>query len=177
MTGPKQPENEPERMGPTKPLDLAIVAVIVGVTAWILFRYNYSSLPPLPALAGVLFYVLAVVEVIIGVVVRARVDGKQVGRARGQLHPLTAARVLALAKSSAILGAIATGIWAGIGIFLLTQHGVTAAEHDTPAAIVGVIGGIVLTAAALWLEHCCRAPDDPDDAGADGASSGNMGPA
>lgn len=176
MTGPRrqQPDDE-ERMGPTKPFDLGVVAVIVGITAWILVRYNYSVLPPLPAFAGIVLYLLAAIEAVMGFVVRARVDGRQVGRARGQLHPLTAARVVALAKASSILGAIATGLWAGVLVFLLTQHDVTAAEHDTPAAVVGVIGGVLLTVAALWLEHCCRAPDDPDDNAVN--SPGHPGPA
>jgi uncharacterized membrane protein len=159
-------------MGPTKPFDLVVVALIVGVTAWILVRYNYSSVPPLPVLTGIVLYILAVIEVVVGFIVRARVEGRDVGRARGQLHPLTAARVLALAKASAILGAIATGLWAGVLVFLLTQHDIAAAEHDRPAAVVGLIGGVLLTVAALWLEYCCRAPDDPEDSSINGSSPG-----
>ncbi|WHU47611.1 DUF3180 domain-containing protein [Gordonia sp. L191] len=176
-SAPKKDDDEHQGMGPTKPLDLALVAVIVGVTAWILVRYNYSSVPPIPALAGIVLYVLAVIEAVTGFIVRARVEGKQVGRARGQLHPLTAARVVALAKASAILGAIATGLWGGMLVFLLNQTGVTAAEHDTPAAVVGLIGGVLLTVAALWLEYCCRAPDDPDDNSVNGNGHTRPGPA
>lgn len=176
-TSPPDNDDEHKGMGPTKPFDLLMVAVVVGVTAWILVRYNYSSVPPLPVLAGLVLYVLAVIEVVVGFIVRARVEGRQVGRARGQLHPLTAARVLALAKASAILGAIATGLWAGVLAFLLTQRGITAAEHDTPAAVVGVIGGVLLVLAALWLEYCCRAPDDPEDSSTNGSSSRSPGPA
>ncbi|MGW0039573.1 DUF3180 domain-containing protein [Gordonia sp. NPDC003376] len=172
-----QDGDEQHGLGPTKPFDLAVIVVIVGITAWILVRYNYSSLPPLPTLAGIVLYILAVIEAVTGFVVRARVEGRQVGRARGQLHPLTAARVVALAKASSILGAIATGLWAGLLVFLLTRHGVTAAEHDTPAAVIGLIGGVVLTAAALWLEFCCRTPDDPTENSVDGASNGHPGPA
>ncbi|MGV9669504.1 MULTISPECIES: DUF3180 domain-containing protein [unclassified Gordonia (in: high G+C Gram-positive bacteria)] len=174
MTTPTPPpgDDEKERMGPTKPFDLVVVALIVGVTAWILVRYNYSSVPPLPVLTGIVLYILAVIEVVVGFIVRARVEGRDVGRARGQLHPLTAARVLALAKASAILGAIATGLWAGVLVFLLTQHDIAAAEHDRPAAVVGLIGGVLLTVAALWLEYCCRAPDDPEDSSINGSSPG-----
>lgn len=173
------PGNDSDRtgMGPTKPFDLLVVTVIVGVTAWILVRYNYSSVPPIPLLAGLVLYLLAVIEAVVGFVVRARVEGRQVGRARGQLHPLTAARVLALAKASAILGAIATGLWAGMLVFLLAQHDVIAAEHDKPGVIVGAIGGVLLTIAALWLEHCCRAPDDPDDNTVDPDPRTHPGPA
>lgn len=156
-------QDEEPRLGPTRLRDLAAIAVVTGILAWILVRYNYNDLPPMPLLAGIVLYVLAVLEVVIAFIVRSRVDSREVGRASGQLHPLTAARVLALAKASAILGAIAVGVWAGLLVFLWSQHDVTAAANDRPGAIIGLVGGVVLIAAALWLEYCCRAPDDPTE--------------
>ncbi|MFW0787529.1 DUF3180 domain-containing protein [Gordonia sp. CPCC 206044] len=181
MTEPKPPtgpykEDEPG-LGPTRLRDLVVTAIVVGVVAWILVRYNYGSLPPLPLLSGLVLYVLAALEVIIAFVVRARVADRQVGRARGQLHPLTAARVLALAKASAILGAIAVGVWAGLLIYLWTQHDLAAADHDRPGAIIGLVGGVLLVAAAVWLEYCCRAPDDPTDDRVGRRPDGHPGPA
>lgn len=177
MTAPRRPprhdQDEEPGLGPTKLRDLVVIAVIVAVTAWILVRYNYGSLPPMPLLAGLVLYILAALEVVIAFIVRNRVASRDVGRARGQLHPLTAARVLALAKASAILGAIAAGVWTGLLLFLLTQHDLSAADHDRPGAIIGLVGGIVLVVAALWLEYCCRAPDDPTD----DAIEGHPGPA
>ncbi|MEO9327988.1 DUF3180 domain-containing protein [Gordonia aurantiaca] len=158
---PGQDDEEESGLGPTRLRDLLLIAVVTAIAAWILVRYNYSDFPPLPLLAGVVLYVLAALEVVIAFVVRARVESRQIGRARGQLHPLTAARVLALAKASAILGAIAVGVWTGLLVFLLSQHDVAAADHDRPGAIVGLVGGVILVAAAMWLEYCCRAPDDP----------------
>ena len=35
--------------------------------------------------------------------------------------------------------------------------------HDTTSAVVALVSGAALIAAALWLEYCCRAPEDPDD--------------
>lgn len=164
---PRRPDQDDEEtgLGPTRVRDLAVIAAVTAIVAWILVRYNYSDFPPLPLLAGVVLYVLAALEIVIAFVVRSRVDSRDVGRARGQLHPLTAARVLALAKASAILGAIAVGVWLGMLAFLLGQHDLAAADHDRPGAIVGLIGGVVLVGAALWLEYCCRAPDDPSAVG------------
>lgn len=175
MTAPRRPpeENQESGLGPTRVRDLTAIAVVVAIVAWILVRYNYGSLPPMPLLAGLVLYILAALEAVIAFIVRARVASRDVGRARGQLHPLTAARVFALAKSSAILGAIAVGVWAGLLVFLWTRHDLAAAQHDRPGAIVGLVGGIVLVAAALWLEYCCRAPDDPTD----DAVEGHPGPA
>ena len=74
---------------------------------------------------------------------------------------MTAARIVALAKASAILGALMTGAWAGLLAFLLAQNDVAQADHDRPSTIIALVGAVVLIAAALWLEYCCRAPDDP----------------
>ncbi|WP_026917509.1 DUF3180 domain-containing protein [Gordonia shandongensis] len=168
--GRRPPGSEPDdddRMGPTRIRDLVVIAAVAGIAMWILIRYNYGDFPPLPWPAGLLFYVLAVIEVIIGFIVRARVANREVGAARGQLHPITAARLVALAKASAILGAIAAGGWTGVLAFLYTNGILDAARADRPAAIVGAVGGVLLAAAAVWLEHCCRAPDDPEPDGAD----------
>ncbi|MET9202036.1 DUF3180 domain-containing protein [Gordonia sp. NPDC003585] len=155
------PHDDEPKMGPTRVRDLVIIAAVVAAASWILVRYNYSDLPPLPLLAGIVLYVLAVLEVVIAFVVRSRVASRDIGAANGQLHPLTAARVLALAKASAILAAIAIGVWVGLLAFLLNQHDLAAADHDKPGAIIGLVGGVFLAVAALWLEYCCRAPDDP----------------
>lgn len=178
MTAPGRPngtspDDEESKLGPTRIRDLAAIAVAVGIIAWILVRFNYGSMPAVPLLAGVVLYILAVIEVVIAFIVRSRVESKAVGRARGQLHPITAARVLALAKASAILGAISVGVWTGLLVFLWTQHDLTAADHDRPGAVLGAVGGILLVGAALWLEYCCRAPDDPTD----DAIGGQPGPA
>ena len=170
MTAPKRPVGDgPEpTIGPTKMRDLAAIAAFATVASWILVRYNYGDLPPLPLLAGLVFYVLAVIEVVVAFVVRACVADRDVGRAHGQLHPLLAARVVALAKASALLGAIGTGVWAGVLAYLWRHTELAAARSDTPAAVIGLIGGVLLVAAALWLEYCCRAPDDPTDEAAGG---------
>ncbi len=154
--------DDEERMTLTRVRDLLLIAVVAGLALWILIRYNYGAFPSLPWPAGVSLYVLAVFEFITGFIVRARVAGRDIGRARGQLHPIAVARVMVLAKASAILGAIAAGGWTGVLVFLLDNGLLDAARADRPAAIVGAIGGVLLAAAAVWLEHCCRAPDDPD---------------
>jgi hypothetical protein len=157
-------QDDENALGPTRIRDLALLGLAVAVIVFLVVRVSYGSMPPLPLLAGVVLYVLAALEVVIAFVVRSRVADRQIGSHDGQLHPLTAARVLALAKASAILGAIATGVWAGTLVYLLTrQSDLAAAEHDRPGTIVGVIGGVLLVAAALWLEYCCRTPDDPSD--------------
>ncbi|MFT3716113.1 MAG: DUF3180 domain-containing protein [Gordonia sp. (in: high G+C Gram-positive bacteria)] len=158
---PQKPNGE-KRLGPTTVRDLIAIAVVAGLGGWILIRYNYGSFPSLPWPAGLTFYVLAALEVVIAFLVRSKVSDGKVGPGPGQLHPINVARSLALAKASSILGAIALGGWLGMLVFLLSRRYLEAATADLPGAIVGAVGGLLLAAAALWLEYCCRAPDDPD---------------
>jgi hypothetical protein len=77
------------------------------------------------------------------------------------LDPLMAARSVALAKASSLVGALTAGLWSGLLAFLLQNQGVlAAASRDTPGAVVGLLSSTVLVSAALWLEYCCRTPKD-----------------
>ncbi|MEZ5212992.1 DUF3180 domain-containing protein [Gordonia sp. (in: high G+C Gram-positive bacteria)] len=155
------PENDEHKLGPTRVRDLLAVAVVAGLVLWVLARYHYGMFPSLPWPAGLTLYLAAALEVVIGFLVRARVAGGRLGPGEGQLHPISVARLVALAKASALLGAIALGGWAGLSVYLLDHLELDVARADLPAAAVGAFGGLLLAAAALWLEYCCRAPDDP----------------
>ncbi|UQE75526.1 DUF3180 domain-containing protein [Gordonia sp. PP30] len=154
------PDDE-HKLGPTRVRDLLAVAVVAGLVLWVLARYHYGLFPSLPWPAGLTLYAAAVLEVVIGFLVRSRIAGGKLGPGEGQLHPISVARLVALAKASALVGAIALGGWAGLSVYLLAHRELDVARADLPAAVVGAVGGLLLAGAALWLEHCCRAPDDP----------------
>lgn len=162
MTRPRRGGRRPGDggLGPTRVRDLLLMALVTGVVVYPLVRVGYGSLPPLPALASLTFYVLAIAEAVMAFVIRGRIERREIGYTT--LHPITVARVVALAKASAVLGALAVGVWSGIGLHLLLNTQLTAAHTDSPTVVGGLIGGVVLAAAALWLERCCRTPDDPD---------------
>ena len=149
---------------PTKPLELAVNAVLAAAIAWVAIRWAYSSFPPITVIAGASLYPVAVLELVLAVLVRSRVRDERIGDGPGYLHPITVARALALAKASAQVGSLAAGVWLGFLIWVFPQRStLRAAASDTPGAIVGLIAGLVLVGAALWLEHCCRSPDEPPD--------------
>ncbi|MFT3660189.1 MAG: DUF3180 domain-containing protein [Gordonia sp. (in: high G+C Gram-positive bacteria)] len=154
-------DDEPA-LGPTRVRDLLAIAAVTGVLLWVVARYYYGGFPSLPWPASLILYLLAGLEVMIAFLVRSRVANRKVGPGEGQLHPINVARSAALAKASAVLGAIALGGWSGLLVFLLSRRYLDVAVADLPAAVVGAVGGLLLAAAALWLEYCCRAPDDPD---------------
>jgi hypothetical protein len=150
---------------PTSIRDLLAILVVLGVIGYLMTTLVYGVLPPLPAPAGITLLVLAALEVILAFALKARIDGKPGTR---PVDPLVAARAVALAKASAVAGAVLAGLWAGFTVFVLARHTeIAAAADDVPGAVIGLVSALALTGAALWLEHCCRTPidsdSDPDD--------------
>jgi hypothetical protein len=150
----------------TRARDLVTAGGFTAVVVYLAIRLLYGELPPLPRFAGVTLLVLAVVEAALGWSLRGRIRRMVEGKPDGgrPLQPLTAARAVALAKASSLLGAIMLGAWLGVlGYVLPRRVELAAAANDLPSAILGAVCAAALIAAALWLEFCCRAPDDHDD--------------
>jgi len=145
----------------TRARDLVVAGLVTAVLVYLLVRVLYGQLPPLPTFAGVTLLVLAIVEGALGVSLRSRIRNPGAGR---PLQPLTAARSVALAKASSVLGAIMLGAWFGALAYVLPRRAeITAAADDVPSTVVGVVCSAILIAAALWLEWCCRTPRDQDN--------------
>ncbi|MBB3037783.1 DUF3180 domain-containing protein [Hoyosella altamirensis] len=156
-------------MNATRVRDLAVIGIVALVASWLLAEAFYGSLPPIRLLVGASLYPVAVAEVAFGFVIRNRVASHRVGMARSQLHPITVARAVALAKASALVGAASAGVWAGLLLVIAPDRAIVrAAMEDLPGATIGFLGALALTAAALWLEQCCRTPDDEEDEGRPG---------
>lgn len=151
-------------MKATRARDLVALTAFAALASWLLVRGFYGSLPPVTVFAAASLYPVAAIELVLALMIRARVDEHRIGVGPRQLHPITAARAVALAKASALVGAASAGVWLGVLLFLLPKRAeVIAAAQDTTGAVVGVVAGIALAAAAMWLEHCCRTPDEPPD--------------
>jgi hypothetical protein len=145
-------------MTPTRMRDLLAAALVTGLLANLVVSLGYGSLPDFPLLAGVTLGVLGGAEAIAGTALRNRI--RRVPGSR-PVEPLVAARAVLVAKASALAGAIVAGAWAGLLAYALPRAGeLTAAAGDTAAASVGLACSAGLVAGGLWLEHCCRTPDD-----------------
>lgn len=104
---------------------------------------------------------IAVVDIVLALAIRPRVQRKS---GFEPVDAVTAARSVALAKASSLAGAIMAGVWVGVLAYLLPIRSlVQAARSDVTSAVVGLVSAAVLIAAGLWLEHCLRSPDKPDD--------------
>ncbi|MFJ9363311.1 DUF3180 domain-containing protein [Nocardia sp. NPDC101769] len=151
-------------MKPTRILDLCANVLLAAIVAWVATNMAYSSFPPISVFSGASLLPVALLEAVLAFVIRQRKENHGIGPGPGQLHAITAARAVALAKASAQVGSLVGGIWLGFLVWLLMQRSdLRAAASDTPGAVVGLLGGVALVAAALWLEYCCRAPIEPPD--------------
>ncbi|HKN52486.1 MAG TPA: DUF3180 domain-containing protein [Amycolatopsis sp.] len=141
----------------TRPRDLLVAGLAGLVVIYLLFLVAYGSLPQLPLLAGITFAVLAVIETVLAFVIRSRVKSGRV------VEPIGIARAVALAKASSLAGAFMTGAWLAAFAYAFPRRTeLAAAVSDSRSALVGAISSAALVAAALWLEHCCRAPRGSD---------------
>ncbi|MHA6796905.1 DUF3180 domain-containing protein [Pseudonocardia bannensis] len=150
-------------MKPTRVRDLVVAGLVAALLANLLVRLSYGSLPAFPAAAGVTLGLLGLAEVVAGNVLRARIQRRPGAR---PVQPLVAARAVLVAQASALGGAVVAGLWAGLLSYVLPRSAeVDAAAGDATAAGIGLLCAIGLVAGALWLERCCRTPDDPDRGG------------
>jgi hypothetical protein len=164
---------------PVNRRDLAVLAVGLAVAAWLLVRAGYGQLPPLRWWLAVPVGVLAVAEALGARTLRDRLAAERLARRGGDgspqartravgpvrpVEPLLVARLVVLARASAYVGAVFTGVWAGVLLHVAPLVGqLQAAGGDTLAAVLGVVCSLGLVVAALWLESVCRVPPDGDD--------------
>jgi len=144
---------------PTRPWTLLLTAVVAAAVTWAVLTAVYSSLPPLtwtlvPAVA-----IAAGAEAWIGRDLRARIAGARAGR---PAPPLFVARMVALAKASSQAAALLGGISAGFMVYLSGMASAPTPRADLVNASLSFGACLVLLAAALYLEYCCRVPRDPD---------------
>ncbi|MGH3822039.1 MAG: DUF3180 domain-containing protein [Pseudonocardiaceae bacterium] len=146
----------------TRARDLIAAAAIASVLVNLLLQLSYGDVPTLPQLAGTTLLFFAIAEAVLGNMLRARIQQRPGSR---PVQALTAAKAVVLAKASSLAGAVTGGAWLGVLSYVLPLRSqLASAASDTLTALIGAICSAALVAAALWLEHCCRTPDGPDDA-------------
>jgi 4-amino-4-deoxy-L-arabinose transferase-like glycosyltransferase len=149
----------------TRPWTLIVVAAACALVVWLIVRGTFTKLPPLPWTAVPALLILAIAEGFSGRNLRARIQGRRGGK---PLAPIAVARMAALAKASSLAGAVFAGFGAGFLIYTLGSINKSVPGHDAISAGATLASAAVLVAAALYLEHSCRAPTPPDDEDRDG---------
>lgn len=142
---------------------LALVALVVAVAAYVLTGTFLGSMPPI-GVGWVTLIVVAAIDILLALRIRGAITDNSVGQDRSQMHPLTIARSAALGQASAVLGAAATGVGAGLSLFFLLRLGELAvADQEFPASLAVLVSGGVLVGAGLFLEASCQTPPDEDE--------------
>lgn len=155
-------------MGPTRKRDLAAATAVVAILGYFAVTRLYGWLPPITVWTGISLLAVAAGEAGWAFYVRSKIAEGKIGDGGGWLHPLAVARALLVAKASAWVGALALGWWLGVLGFFLPRRGVLRVAGDgSVGAVVAAVSALALVIAALWLQHCCKSPDEPP-ADADG---------
>jgi Protein of unknown function (DUF3180) len=158
---------------PTRPWALAAVAAVCAIVAWLVVRSSFANLPILPWTAVPALLLLAAAEAVSGRNLKARISGRRGGK---PLAPIAVARMVALAKASSLGGAAFGGLAVGFLVYTAGFLDVPVPRHDAINAAATVVAAAILVAAALYLEHCCRAPRDSGDSGASSGRNGSRPP-
>jgi len=138
--------------------------VVVAVVGYILVTGLYKWFPPITLWTGISLLVVAAAEFGWAFYVRSKINDGEIGAGPGWLHPLSVARSVMVAKASAWVGAVVLGWWVAVLAFVIPRRGsLRVAGEDTPGAVVAAISALALVIAALWLQHCCKSPEEPPD--------------
>ena len=154
-------------MKPTRLSTLALAVVVCAALTWLVLRSVYQRLPPLPWTGVPALLIAAVAEAWTGRDLKARIaarrgSGQGTRRSLKPVAPLFVARMVALAKATSLAAAIIAGIAAGFDIYLAGSLTASVPREDALTAVVTFASAVLLACAALYLEYCCRVPDDPD---------------
>jgi len=152
-------------MGPTRKRDLTAAVVAAAVVGYLLVTALFRWFPPITVWTGLSLLAVAIAEALWARYVRAKINAGEIGPGPGWLHPLAVARSLMVAKASAWVGALVLGRWVGVLVYLLRLSRLRVAAEDTPGAVVAAISALALVVAALWLQHCCKSPEEPPEHG------------
>ena len=159
---PTRDQDREPRMHPTNPATLIVLGLGSAAVAWILVANMYGDLPPIPWLPAFTLFALAAFEAFLARNTKARIERRPNTE---PVNVLAVARYVVLAKASSPAGAIFSGLYAGILVWLLVVKGAqnTAATNDLPPTATGLVAALALVGAALWLERSCRVPKQPED--------------
>jgi hypothetical protein len=144
---------------PTRARVLLLTGVLAAAVTWALLTVVYSKLPPLTWTGVPALLIAAGAEAWTGRDLRARIQGRPGAK---PAPPLFVARMVALAKASSLAAALLAGVSAGFVIYLSGMLDATTPRNDMITAGVSFGSSLVLLAAALYLEYCCRVPRNPD---------------
>ncbi|WEV26917.1 DUF3180 domain-containing protein [Streptomyces sp. 71268] len=137
-----------------------------GVLSWAGARLwdSLGTLPSVPLAAPVVLALIAVVLGATALSMRSRLQAQRERRpgAKG-VDPLVAARAVVFGQASALVAALVSGMYGGVGLFLLLNELDVPARRDQAIyAAASVVAGAAVVAVAFFLERVLKLPEDDD---------------
>jgi hypothetical protein len=145
-------------MRPTRARSLLFTGILAAAVTWALLTVVYSDLPPLSWTPVPALLLAAAAEAWTGRDLRARIMGQQGSK---PAPPLFVARMVVLAKASSQVAALLAGVSFGFIGYLSDMLGASTPRSDMITSGIWFGSCLILIAAALFLEYCCRVPKDP----------------
>lgn len=155
-----RPPQEPSgRLRTTRPEVLVVVGLVGLVAGWAVRPLMVAWDAAAPRISVV--QVGAVYLVALILLLAARATHKALQRHAAPMRAHEAVNRLVLAKSCALVGALALGGYLG---YALTWVGVSAelASQRIVGSLVAALGAALIVTGALLLERACRVSDDED---------------
>jgi len=145
---------------PSHPGLLVALVVVSATLTWAVLQGVYSEIQTLPWTAIPTVGLLALGEAYAGWTTRARILRKPGTK---PVDPIAVARLVALAKASALAGSVFAGIFAGFVLRVIDLLSLPKPRYDALVGGGSFLACVLLVCAALYLEYCCRVPKEPDD--------------
>ncbi|WP_351231716.1 DUF3180 domain-containing protein [Streptomyces sp. NPDC002133] len=152
-----------------KQLRLGVLAglfVVAGVLSWGAARLwdSFGTLPSVPIAAPIVLAAIAAVLTATALSLRSRLRAQRERRpgAKG-VEPLMAARAVVFGQASALVAALVSGMYGGVGVFLLGSLDIPARRDQAIYSAFSVLAGFAVIAAAFFLERVCKLPEDEDN--------------
>lgn len=145
-------------MKPTRGWSLLLTCALATAVTWALLTVIYSKLPPLTWTGIPALLLAAGAEAWTGRDLRARIMGYPGSK---PAPPLFVARMVVLAKATSQVAALLAGVSLGFMGYLSSMLDYSTPRSDMITASVSFGCCLILVAAALFLEYCCRVPKDP----------------
>lgn len=157
--GPDAPK--PGHVRPTSRRLLVALAILGAAVGWTIIgaiESNGGVAPSMSWLTPVAWAFLAAL-----LFAAARNTNQRIQVRRERMEPARAVFLLMLAKASAIVGALCTGVYAGFALRFVDALSVAGPRNRVVAAGITAAVSVLVVVAGLLLERACRIPEDPDD--------------
>lgn len=164
-TGPDRPggpeEPPPGRLRPIRRrllVALAVLGAAVGWTAVAAIEHSGGVAPTVSWLTPVAWGFLAAL-----LFLAARNTHQRIQVRRERIDPQRAVFLLLIAKASAFVGALCTGVYAGFALRFIDAFDTSGPRNRSIAAGLSAVLAALVVTAGLLLERACRVPRKPDE--------------